>query len=52
VLAKAGVVETVKDAWNEDVQGAVRWVQRVDWGEVREGLEARAVGMWRGLRDG
>lgn len=50
VLAKGGVVETVKDAWNEDVQAAVRWVQRVDWGKVRERAEARVVGMWRGMR--
>lgn len=52
VLANGGVAETVKHAWNEDVQAAVRWVQRVDWGKVRERAEARVVGMWRGMREG
>lgn len=43
-------METVKDSWNEDVEAAVRWMQGVEWGKVREGLEARAVGMWREAR--
>jgi len=52
VLDKPSIVETVKDAWNEDIEGAVRWAQGVEWGRVREGMEARAVGMWRRAREG
>ncbi|MCJ1361652.1 hypothetical protein MMC16_000752 [Acarospora aff. strigata] len=48
VLAKPSVLETVKDAWNEDVVGAVRWVQGVEWGSVREGVEMRVRGLLRG----
>jgi altered-inheritance-of-mitochondria protein 5 len=33
------LVETAKDRWNEEVENAVRWVQRTDWDEVRERLE-------------
>lgn len=39
--------ETAKDRWNEEIENAVRWVQRKDWGQVREGLEgsvARLLG--------
>jgi len=32
-------VDTAKDRWNEEVESAVRWVQRTDWNEVREGME-------------
>lgn len=35
-------METWKDRWNGEVEGAVRWVQRFDWRRVREGLEGRA----------
>ena len=48
MLAKPSVLETVKDAWNEDVVGAVRWVQGVEWGSVREGVEMRVRGLLRG----
>ncbi|KAI9876717.1 MAG: hypothetical protein M1830_005872 [Pleopsidium flavum] len=52
VLDKPSIVETVKDAWNEDIEGAVRWAQGVKWERVREGLEARVVGMWRRAKEG
>lgn len=41
------LVETAKDRWNEEVENAVRWVQRTDWEEVRAGMEgavARLMG--------
>jgi altered-inheritance-of-mitochondria protein 5 len=44
-------VEAAKDRWNEEVENAVRWVQRTDWNEVREGIEdsvSRLLG--RGLQ--
>jgi altered-inheritance-of-mitochondria protein 5 len=47
-LQKAGLVERWKDVWNREVEGAVRWVQGVDWRRVREGVEGRA----RGVREG
>lgn len=40
-------VETAKDRWNDEVENAVRWVQRKDWNEVRESVEdsvARLLG--------
>lgn len=52
VAARPSVVETVKDTWNEDVEGAVRWVQGVDWGRVRDGMEERLTGLWRRAREG
>ncbi|TAQ90199.1 hypothetical protein B7494_g1466 [Chlorociboria aeruginascens] len=36
---RSTLVETAKDRWNEEIENAVRWVQRKDWGEVREGME-------------
>ncbi|MCJ1293949.1 hypothetical protein MMC34_005506 [Xylographa carneopallida] len=46
VVQRAGWAETWKDRWNADVEGAVRWVQGVRWGEVREAVEGRALA-WR-----
>jgi hypothetical protein len=39
------MAETLKDRWNSEVEGAVRWVQGVRWGSVRDGLEERVRGM-------
>ena len=39
--------ETWKDRWNGEVEGAVRWAQRLRWNDVREGLEGR----WEGWRE-
>ncbi|KAH6674462.1 hypothetical protein B0J14DRAFT_540339 [Halenospora varia] len=36
---RSTLVEAAKDRWNEEVENAVRWVQRTDWGDVREGVE-------------
>ena len=33
------MVEAAKDRWNDEIENAVRWVQRTDWNEVREGME-------------
>jgi altered-inheritance-of-mitochondria protein 5 len=44
---RSTLIETAKDRWNAEVENAVRWVQRTDWGEVREGMEgaiARLLG--------
>jgi altered-inheritance-of-mitochondria protein 5 len=37
---RSTLIETAKDRWNEEVENAVRWVQRTDWGEMREGMES------------
>jgi altered-inheritance-of-mitochondria protein 5 len=36
---RSTLTETAKDRWNEEVENAVRWVQRKDWNEVRGSLE-------------
>lgn len=44
---RSNLVETAKDRWNDEVENAVRWVQRTDWNDVREGMEgavARLLG--------
>lgn len=40
---RATAVEVAKDRWNHEVENAVRWVQRTDWVQVREGLEDSAA---------
>ncbi|TQN74881.1 hypothetical protein CSHISOI_00524 [Colletotrichum shisoi] len=45
------IVTTAKDRWNREVQNAVRWAQRTDWTEVREGLEGGAARLWGGAID-
>ena len=49
-LEKAPLAERWKDGWNRELEGAVRWVQGIDWREVREGLEGRARGWSEGER--
>jgi altered-inheritance-of-mitochondria protein 5 len=51
-IARPSIVETLKDRWNSDVEGAVRWVQGVRWGSVRDGLEERMKGMGGKAREG
>jgi altered-inheritance-of-mitochondria protein 5 len=44
---RSTLVETAKDRWNAEVENAVRWVQRTEWNDVREGMEgaiARLLG--------
>jgi MICOS complex subunit MIC12 len=44
---RSSLTETLKDRWNEEVEHAVRRVQKTDWNEVREGMEgavARILG--------
>ncbi|KAI1847038.1 hypothetical protein JX266_006913 [Neoarthrinium moseri] len=45
-LERANLVESAKDKWNAEVEGAVRWAQETDWVEVREGLESAAGRLW------
>ena len=39
-----------KDRWNSEIEGAVRWVQDVRWGQVRRGVEERVRGVVEGER--
>lgn len=41
-IERAPWVERWKDGWNREIVSAVRWVQGVQWGQVRDGLEVRA----------
>lgn len=43
---RSSSVEVAKDRWNAEVENAVRWVQRSDWDEVRDGLESRVSNAW------
>jgi altered-inheritance-of-mitochondria protein 5 len=43
---RSTAVEVVKDRWNHEVENAVRWLQRKDWDQVREGVEEKVAGMW------
>ncbi|GKT50958.1 uncharacterized protein ColSpa_11139 [Colletotrichum spaethianum] len=45
------LLTTAKDRWNREVENAVRWAQRTDWTEVREGLESGAARLWGGAID-
>ncbi|KAI9778785.1 MAG: hypothetical protein M1839_007875 [Geoglossum umbratile] len=48
---RRGIVEEAKERWNGEVEGAVRWVQRVDWRVVREGVEEGVGEIWRRVRE-
>ncbi|KJZ79645.1 hypothetical protein HIM_01114 [Hirsutella minnesotensis 3608] len=43
---RAASIEGAKDRWNDEVENAVRWMQNMDWAEVREGLEDRVAVLW------
>jgi len=44
---RSTLLEAAKDRWNDEIENAVRWVQRTEWSEVRERTEgaiARLIG--------
>ncbi|EFW99082.1 hypothetical protein CMQ_5503 [Grosmannia clavigera kw1407] len=43
---RSSFVDELKDRWNAEVAGAVRWVQTTDWVEVREDAETAASNIW------
>ena len=49
-LEKAPLAERWKDGWNRELEGAVRWMQGINWREVREAVEGRVVGWSEGER--
>ncbi|TPX13292.1 uncharacterized protein E0L32_006265 [Thyridium curvatum] len=44
--ARDNLVETAKDRWNAEIEGAVRWAQNKDWTEVREDAEGVFSRLW------
>ncbi|KAK5661369.1 hypothetical protein OQA88_11268 [Cercophora sp. LCS_1] len=42
-------IETAKDRWNAEIEGAVRWAQTRDWQGVRENAEERLLGIARSV---
>ncbi|KAI0472745.1 hypothetical protein GGR56DRAFT_651687 [Xylariaceae sp. FL0804] len=46
---RAGLAEQLKDRWNAEVEGAVRWAQHRDWDAVREGVEFAVARAWARL---
>jgi altered-inheritance-of-mitochondria protein 5 len=50
---RSSLAETLKDRWNDEVENAVRRVQRTDWNEVREGMEGAVAKLFgSGLQKG
>jgi len=45
---RSTLVETAKDRWNDEIENAVRWVQKTDWNEVREGVEGAVTRLFDG----
>jgi len=43
---RSSLTETLKDRWNDEIENAVRRVQRTDWNEVREGMEGAVARLW------
>jgi altered-inheritance-of-mitochondria protein 5 len=50
-LDRAGILETVKDRWNGELERAVRNVYGTDWRKVREETEDRVRGLVGRLRE-
>ncbi|KAI9673294.1 MAG: hypothetical protein M1829_004359 [Trizodia sp. TS-e1964] len=44
---RGGLVEALKDRWNDEVEGGVRWAQRVDWAGVGDEVVDVVVRIWR-----
>jgi altered-inheritance-of-mitochondria protein 5 len=48
---RIGVVERAKDRWNEEITGAVRWMQNVKWDVVRDCMENGVTRAWGKLKE-
>ncbi|KAM0271085.1 hypothetical protein ACHAQH_009234 [Verticillium albo-atrum] len=44
---RANLIDSAKDRWNAEVEGAVNYLQRTDWEDVRVSLEDAASRAWR-----
>lgn len=49
-IRKAGLVEGLKDRWNDEVERLVRRVEETDWSRKREIYEERIAAVWTKLR--
>ncbi|KAK8024292.1 hypothetical protein PG993_012358 [Apiospora rasikravindrae] len=45
-LERQNLLDTAKDRWNTEIEGAVRWAQHKDWTAVREEAESVAGNLW------
>ncbi|KAI9758278.1 MAG: hypothetical protein M1835_000605, partial [Candelina submexicana] len=45
-VQRDSLLETAKDRWNDEVEGAVRRLQRTDWSAFRVSLEDRVAALW------
>lgn len=46
---REATIEVAKDRWNSEVENAVKWAQRTDWDDVRQGMEERIGFLWSQL---
>ncbi|KAK5675953.1 hypothetical protein LTS10_011242 [Elasticomyces elasticus] len=44
---QAGLLETVKDRWNSELEGNVKKIQSTDWDGVRNQMEEGVSRVWR-----
>ncbi|KAJ1326745.1 MICOS complex subunit MIC12 [Microdochium nivale] len=51
-LERANLVESAKDRWNAEIEGAVRWAQNKDWEEVQENVEIGLGRLWTRVTGG
>jgi len=49
-VVNVGLVETLKDRWNGEVESLVRRVQETDWNQVRARWESRIGTVWAKMR--
>lgn len=50
-VQKIGMVETLKDRWNREVETLVRRVEETDWNQVRARWESRIGTVWAKVRE-
>ncbi len=50
-LRRAGFIETAKDRWNAEVEGALRVVQNLDWLTLAADVEAAVGRLWGAVRE-
>ncbi|KAF8252822.1 hypothetical protein K440DRAFT_644968 [Wilcoxina mikolae CBS 423.85] len=49
-IARPSLTETMKDRWNDELEGIWRWAQGLDSVKIREGLEEKTGNIVRNLQ--
>jgi altered-inheritance-of-mitochondria protein 5 len=49
-IARPSLIETMKDRWNDELEGIWRWAQSLDSVRIREGLEEKTGNIVRNLQ--